>query len=81
MRPVELYFLALEKNELTAPEALIVKAYQYAEKPITPFQIMHEYEDVLDKDKLSDAVEDYCLAILSERAIPLERRRLLCVNS
>ena len=77
MKNVELYFKAIDKGKFLVPEELIALAYEYAEKPVSLFQIKHEYDELLESDKMSGVVEDYILSLLSGRAKPLKRRVIL----
>jgi len=53
------------------PERFIYDAHEWNEQMVSLFTIKHEFEDAVFNDVLSDVIEDYCLAILSGRSIPL----------
>jgi len=74
MKNTKLYFKAVDKLGLQVPEELIFQAYFWAEGKVNLLIVKNEYDDLLEKDKLSPVLEDYILAVLSERAKPLERR-------
>lgn len=82
----ELVCLARKKlqgfGKHTTPERFIYDAHEWNERMVSLFTIQHEFEDALYKDILSDVIEDYCLAILSERSIPIwadiENQLIVC---
>lgn len=63
--------LRREYGKRITPERFIYDAHEWNEQMVSLYTIQHEYEDITIDDKLSDVLEDYCLAILSERSRPI----------
>jgi len=70
---IELFYNAIIFLDDFTEERFIYDAYFYAEKRVSIWQVKYELEDLIEKEKLSYTVEMYCYAVLSQKAIPLER--------
>lgn len=76
MNKIELFQLAHDKLEeqmccRVSDKQFIYQAYCYAEtRSRVEFKVKYAYDDLLEHDKLSDELEDYCLAVLSGNPEP-----------
>jgi len=68
---IDIFSLAVNRLKTQTEERFVYDAYFYAEERVSIWQVKHELEDLHFENKISNVVEEYCFAVLSNKAKPL----------